>query len=103
MINMRRSVIKEDPEEPVYSCNECQAGQMHPRYVTYFTWLGGELITVPDFPAWVCDVCGRRDYDPQALRQLSLLLNPAAGKPSSRISARPAKPPRAVPRPSQPE
>jgi len=76
---------------------------MHPRYVTYFTWLGGELITVPDFPAWVCDVCGRRDYDPQALRQLSLLLNPAAGKPSSRISARPAKPQRAVPRPSQPE
>jgi hypothetical protein len=39
------------------------------------TWLGDELITVPDFPAWVCDVCGRREYDLQALNQLNLLLN----------------------------
>ena len=63
-------------------CSECQAGQMHRNYVTYFTWLGDELITVPDFPAWVCDVCGRREYDPYALNQLNLLLNPGAGKSS---------------------
>ncbi len=61
-------------------CTECQAGQMHRNYVAYFTWLGDELITVPDFPAWVCDVCGRREYDPYALNQLNLLLNPSAGK-----------------------
>jgi YgiT-type zinc finger domain-containing protein len=79
-------------------CSECQAGQMHRNYVTYFTWLGDELITVPDFPAWVCDVCGRREYDPYALNQLNLLLNPGAGKSSqqaqncsmSRIKAAPA-------------
>ncbi len=65
-------------------CTECQAGQMHRNYVTYFTWLGDELITVPDFPAWVCDVCGRREYDPYALNQLTLLLNPNAGKSSQR-------------------
>jgi YgiT-type zinc finger domain-containing protein len=41
-------------------CSECQAGQMRRVFVTYFTWLGDELITVPDFPAWRCDVCGRR-------------------------------------------
>jgi YgiT-type zinc finger domain-containing protein len=35
-------------------CNECQAGQMRRVFVTYFTWLGDELITVPDFPAWRC-------------------------------------------------
>lgn len=65
-------------------CTECQAGQMHRNYVAYFTWLGDELITVPDFPAWVCDVCGRREYDPYALNQLNLLLNPNAGKPTHR-------------------
>ena len=30
------------------------------RLMTYFTWLNEELITVPHFPAWVCDMCGRR-------------------------------------------
>ena len=38
-------------------CNECQAGMMQVRYITYFTWLGEELIMVPNFPAWICDVC----------------------------------------------
>lgn len=79
-----------DPNTTI-PCNDCQAGQMHRNYVTYFTWLGDELITVPDFPAWVCDVCGRREYDPYALNQLHLLLNPNAGKPNQR--------PRKIPRP----
>jgi YgiT-type zinc finger domain-containing protein len=66
-------------------CNECQAGQMHRTFITYFTWLGDELITVPDFPAWVCDVCGKREFDVQALNQLSLLLSPNAGKPAVKV------------------
>jgi YgiT-type zinc finger domain-containing protein len=83
-------------------CSECQAGQMNREYVTYFTWLGDDLITVPDFPSWVCDLCGRREYDPTALNQLSLLLSPNAGKPTQRkrvikqktttTKARPSKP-----------
>jgi YgiT-type zinc finger domain-containing protein len=64
------------------SCAECQAGQMHRQFITYFTWLGDELITVPNFPAWVCDVCGKRDYDTHAVNRLNLLLNPNAGRPS---------------------
>ena len=62
-------------------CPECQAGKMHRSVVTYLTYLGEELISVPDFPAWVCDICGRRDYDQNALNQLSLLLSPTAGAP----------------------
>ncbi len=54
---------------------------MHLRLITYFTWIGEELITVPNFPAWVCDVCGKRDYDPRAVMQLNLLLSPEAGRP----------------------
>jgi YgiT-type zinc finger domain-containing protein len=66
--------------DPVVPCNECQAGHMHREYVAYYTWLGDELITVPDFPAWVCDMCGRSEYDENALTRLSLLLSPNAGK-----------------------
>jgi YgiT-type zinc finger domain-containing protein len=57
---------------------------LHPRYITYFTWLGSELITVPHFPAWVCDVCGRREYDESAINWLNMLLDPNAGKPNSK-------------------
>ena len=63
-------------------CKECQMGRMTRRYVTYLTWLGDEMITVPDFPAWICDMCGTRVYDGHALNRLSLLLSPNAGRPT---------------------
>ncbi|HAV76716.1 MAG TPA: hypothetical protein DCX53_05105 [Anaerolineae bacterium] len=66
-------------------CNECPAGVMHMRRVTYFTWLGEELVTVPNFPARVCDMCGKREYDQRAVSVLSMILNPEAGKPTRRI------------------
>jgi YgiT-type zinc finger domain-containing protein len=75
-------------EEPLkYNslCSECETGVLHLRYLTYFTWLNEELVTVPNFPAWVCDVCGRREYDTRAVNWLNMLLNPEAGrKPSPR-------------------
>jgi hypothetical protein len=39
--------------DPVFPCRECQAGHMHRDYIAYFTWLGDELIAVPDFTGWV--------------------------------------------------
>jgi YgiT-type zinc finger domain-containing protein len=68
------------PEPNNHSCSVCQAGHMKPARITYFTWLVDELITVPNFPAWVCDVCGRREYDQHAINEISLLLAPHAGK-----------------------
>ena len=64
-------------------CPECQTGALHLHRLTYFTWLNAELITVPNFPAWVCDVCGRREYDGRAVTWLNTLLNPEAGRHSS--------------------
>jgi YgiT-type zinc finger domain-containing protein len=61
-------------------CPECQTGAMYLQYMTYFTWLNEELVTVPNFPAWVCDVCGRREYDERAVTWLNTLLNPEAGR-----------------------
>ena len=69
---------------PGVPCTECQAGNMHRQYLTFFTYLDDELVTVPNFPAWVCDLCGRRDYDTRALNQLVLILSPNAGKPPRR-------------------
>jgi len=58
-----------------YKCPECHSGILRLQYITYFTWLYGELITVPNFPAWICDICGKREYDPKAILWLNTLIN----------------------------
>jgi YgiT-type zinc finger domain-containing protein len=85
--------MSEMPQFPEFPCSECQAGMMRLNYITYFTWLDDELVTVPGFPAWVCDVCGKREYDSAAVNWLTTLLSPNAGKSTLR-----AKPRRRVPR-----
>lgn len=77
-----------------YPCRECQAGIVRPRFITYFTWLNEELITVPNFPAWICDLCGKREYDQRAVSWLTMLLKPDAGRSSERRN-RPQRMPRA--------
>lgn len=69
-----------DKEESLILCSECQGGVLKRRFLTYYTWLSDELITVQNFPAWVCDVCGRCEYDPRAISWLNTLLNPVAGR-----------------------
>jgi YgiT-type zinc finger domain-containing protein len=73
---------------------------MHLRHLVYFTWLADELISVPNFPAWVCDMCGAREYDSRAVSQLNLLLNPNAGKPTRRRPT--ARPHRNLPKGPRP-
>ncbi len=65
-------------EEPKY-CPECQVGVIRRQGSTYYTWIENELVIVPDFPCWVCDVCGHRDWDQSAVLQLGMLLSPTAG------------------------
>lgn len=73
--------MSEEQSPPsVFPCADCQAGVMHLQFLTYFTWLGEEMVMVPGFPAWVCDVCGRREYDTRAVNWLTALLSPNAGK-----------------------
>ena len=87
-----------------FPCNECQAGIMRLQYITYFTWLGEELITVPNFPAWVCDMCGRREYDERAVHWITALLNPDAGRSTTHRPKLPRQPSKRPPsRPAPPE
>ncbi len=92
----------EDSLPQPIQCNECPAGVMQPRMITYFTWLGNDLITVPYFPAWICDMCGKRHYDEKAVSWLNMLLDPNAGKPTPhrRRTTPPTRPQASSPRPS---
>lgn len=91
-------------QKPAYAspCSECQAGILYLQYITYFTWLNEELITVPNFPAWICDVCGRREYDPRAVTWLNTLLHPEAGKRSLKYPRRHQPHSPRPPRPARP-
>ena len=40
----------EEQSEYAHVCPECHTGVFHLEYLTYFTWLNDELITVPNFP-----------------------------------------------------
>jgi len=70
-------------------CRECNAGVMHLRHITYFTWLGDDLITNTNFPTSNSDMCGKREYDERAIAWLTMLLNPNAGKPTRRLKRAP--------------
>lgn len=72
-------------------CPECQVGVIRRQGSTYYTWIENELVIVPDFPCWVCDVCGHRDWDQGAVMQLGMLLSPSAGT-NSFDRVRPAAP-----------
>jgi YgiT-type zinc finger domain-containing protein len=74
--------MSEQPKKETFPCNQCPAGDMHLEFVTYYTWLNTELITVPNFPAWICDICGHREYDRRAVSWLSMMLDPNAGRPT---------------------
>ena len=68
-------------EERKY-CPECQVGVIRRKKGTYYTWIENEIVIVPDFPCWVCDVCGHRDWDQGAVFNLGMILSPAAGTPA---------------------
>jgi YgiT-type zinc finger domain-containing protein len=72
-----------------YPCPECHAGYVSMRHIAYYTWVSGELITVPDFPAWICDMCGMREYDHRALSWLNIILDPETGR---KIKPQPPRP-----------
>ncbi len=74
----------EKPSEEHYPCPKCAGGILRLRYETHFTRLRGVMITVPDFPVWVCDICGHREEDVRARRWLNILLSPAVGRPTLR-------------------
>lgn len=79
---------EEDPGR--YVCPECQLGVLRQRRVSYFTVHSGQLISVPDFPAWVCDVCGRREYDAAAVAELRMMLESTRRPTRRRKRPRPA-------------
>jgi len=79
-----------------YPCPHCGAGRKRLRHITYLTWFRDQMITVPNFPAWVCDLCGGRDFDSRAISWLNTILNTQEQHPSGQSERRTGTPPGVV-------
>ena len=67
---------KKFPEIPEV-CPHCYFGRIQPGKRSFSARTNGKPVMVPDFPAWICDVCGFTIYDPASLLNLQrLLTNP---------------------------
>ena len=75
----------QEPKDVVeYTCPNCAGGRRSLQHITYLTWFRDQMITVPNFPAWVCDLCGSRDFDIRAISWLNTLLNSGGRQSGSR-------------------
>jgi hypothetical protein len=65
------------------NCPHCHAGALQRRLVLYAAWhsMPGEgdeqFVLVPNVPAWLCDVCGAKILDADAMARLAPLIGPA--------------------------
>ena len=59
---------------PITTCPHCLAGNLRLQRVVYARWYAGQFVTIPNFPSWVCDVCGNLEYDSTALEQIRMIL-----------------------------
>jgi YgiT-type zinc finger domain-containing protein len=66
-------MMTRSPEE-IHPCPSCQIGHLRAKRVLFFDHGSVYPVVAPQFPGWVCDVCGYRAYDPEALIQLQALL-----------------------------
>ncbi len=72
-------------------CPECAVGRLGFRQVAYMYLFGNHLLTVPDFPAWTCGVCGYLEYDRDTLAKLESLLGPTMSMRRDKASRRKAR------------
>jgi YgiT-type zinc finger domain-containing protein len=56
------------------NCEECRIGRYRPITLSYLHALGQQMLIIPNAPAYVCDVCKSRHYDPFFLDTLDFLL-----------------------------
>jgi YgiT-type zinc finger domain-containing protein len=92
-----KRISKPLPEIPEV-CPHCYFGRIKAGKRSFTARTNGKPVMVPDFPAWICDVCGFTVYDPASLLNLQrLLTNPS--KPYFQLTA--VKPPETKPASSQ--
>ena len=69
-------------------CPSCHVGRLQKRSMVYLEWHGQDLLVVDHMPAIICDLCGARSYDNNAMEYLQRLLLSSPPDPPRVISNR---------------
>lgn len=62
-------------------CEDCGIGYYQPLSAPFLLAVGSRMMTIPDAPAYSCDVCGFRTFDEEFLDAIHSLLTQAAAAP----------------------
>lgn len=78
------------PDNPE-ACPRCSIGRIRSVKTVFSREVAGHLLSVPNFPAWECDVCHAFMFDPKALLELHQVLNyePESNRPKPRSRSKP--------------
>ncbi|MBN1991791.1 MAG: YgiT-type zinc finger protein [Anaerolineae bacterium] len=68
-------------------CPSCHVGRLQRRIMVYLQWHDDTLLIANRMPAVVCDVCGDRIYDHDAVESLQQLLWSYPPPPARTISS----------------
>ena len=58
-----------------YACPRCHIGQCLPIKTTFVCVYDGMLVSAPDTPAHLCDVCGFQEFDYDSIMALEALFD----------------------------
>jgi YgiT-type zinc finger domain-containing protein len=56
-------------------CDNCRIGRLRPTTLSYVEEIDGQILVIPNVPAYACDVCRQSMYDPGFLLNVENLLN----------------------------
>jgi|SRR5579859_3930719 len=74
-------------QKPFYEvlvCPECHIGRLSPTRTTYVHQYGETMISIPNIPAWRCDVCHACQYDDQPIGWLETIIIGQSNLPPNR-------------------
>jgi len=66
-----KSSLPNNPE----TCPRFMFGRIKRKLIPYTLIIDGQLLCVPRFPAWACDVCHAYMFDPAAMSRLEASLS----------------------------
>lgn len=56
------------------SCEFCRIGHYEDVVSPYIQWINGQIMVIPNAPAYSCDICGYMEYDFRFMQKLNHLL-----------------------------
>ncbi|HML24499.1 MAG TPA: YgiT-type zinc finger protein [Aggregatilinea sp.] len=76
---------------PIDTCPSCGVGQLKPAQTVYVQVVDGTLVSAPNVPAWICDVCGLTLFDSATVQNIEFMIGESGPPPNRHLSTPPAE------------